>query len=141
MRSPSDDNKGSEVYSFGKQPQSGSKEQENSRDSNLIHSQKYQQAFLLDDGEISGDAGDFANQERKTGTLQLMCDQPSELHGRALIDLQPQSFCNAPLIVKVAIQDIQPYSVVVSWQSREHSGLQGYHIIYHPLDSNAGREV
>lgn len=39
-----------------------------------------------------------------------------------------------PLILKLAIQDIQPYSVLVSWQSREHTGLHGYHVIYHSLD-------
>jgi len=31
----------------------------------------------------------------------------------------------------MAIQDIQPYSVVVSWQSRDHLGLNGFEIVYH----------
>lgn len=48
--------------------------------------------------------------------------------------MEPQAFCDIPLILKLAIQDIQPYSVLVSWQSREHSGLHGYQIIYHSLD-------
>lgn len=48
--------------------------------------------------------------------------------------MEPQDFCDAPLIMKVAIQDIQPYSVLVSWQSREHSGLSGYQVIYQSLD-------
>jgi hypothetical protein len=34
----------------------------------------------------------------------------------------------------LAIQDIQPYSVLVSWQSRDHSGLSGYQVIYHSLE-------
>lgn len=48
--------------------------------------------------------------------------------------MEPQDFCDAPLIMKLAIQDIQPYSVLVSWQSREHSGLSGYQVIYHSLE-------
>jgi hypothetical protein len=48
--------------------------------------------------------------------------------------MEPQDFCDAPLIMKLAIQDIQPYSVLVSWQSREHSGLNGYQVIYHSLE-------
>jgi hypothetical protein len=48
--------------------------------------------------------------------------------------MEPQDFCDAPLIVKLAIQDIQPFSVLVSWQSREHSGLNGYQVIYHSLE-------
>lgn len=45
--------------------------------------------------------------------------------------MEPQQFCDAPLIPKMAIQDIQPYSVVVSWQSRDHLGLTGFEIVYH----------
>lgn len=47
--------------------------------------------------------------------------------------MEPQQFCDAPLIPKIAIQDIQPYSVIVSWQSREHLGLSGYEIVYHAI--------
>lgn len=47
--------------------------------------------------------------------------------------MEPQQFCDAPLIPKIAIQDIQPYSVIVSWQSREHLGLNGYEIVYHAI--------
>lgn len=43
-------------------------------------------------------------------------------------------FSHFQLIMKLAIQDIQPYSVLVSWQSREHSGLSGYQVIYHSLE-------
>ncbi|CAD7090064.1 unnamed protein product [Hermetia illucens] len=64
----------------------------------------------------------------------LRCEQPGELRGKVFSKMEPQQFCDAPLILKLAIQDIQPYSVVVSWQSREHSGLNGYEIVYHSLD-------
>lgn len=64
----------------------------------------------------------------------LRCEQPHELRGKIFTKMEPQQFCDAPLILKLAIQDIQPYSVLVSWQSREHSGLHGYQIVYHSLD-------
>ena len=64
----------------------------------------------------------------------LNCDQPVALRGKNFLKMEPQDFCDAPLIMKVAIQDIQPYSVLVSWQSREHSGLSGYQVIYHSLE-------
>lgn len=49
--------------------------------------------------------------------------------------MEPKEFCEAPIIAKLAIQDIQPYSVVVSWQGREHSGILGYQVVYHSLDT------
>jgi hypothetical protein len=66
----------------------------------------------------------------------LHCDQPVKLRGKNFLRMEPQDFCDSPLIMKLAIQDIQPYSVLVSWQSREHSGLSGYQVIYHSLDIN-----
>lgn len=64
----------------------------------------------------------------------LRCDQPAKLRGRILMEMEPHRFCDAPLILKVAIQDIQPYSVHVSWQTREHSGLHGYHVVYRSME-------
>lgn len=69
-----------------------------------------------------------------TGKSQLNCNQPETLKGKDFLKMEPQDFCDAPLIMKLAIQDIQPYSVLVSWQSREHSGLSGYQVIYHSLE-------
>lgn len=69
-----------------------------------------------------------------TGKSQLHCNQPETLKGKDFLKMEPQDFCDAPLIMKLAIQDIQPYSVLVSWQSREHSGLSGYQVIYHSLE-------
>uniref|UniRef100_A0A182FIM6 Uncharacterized protein n=2 Tax=Anopheles albimanus TaxID=7167 RepID=A0A182FIM6_ANOAL len=65
----------------------------------------------------------------------VRCEQPVEMQGKLLLQLEPQEFCDVPLIQKIAIQDIQPYSVLVSWQNREYSGLHGYHVIYHSLDT------
>ncbi|EFN64559.1 Insulin-like growth factor-binding protein complex acid labile chain [Camponotus floridanus] len=64
----------------------------------------------------------------------LRCEQPPELRGLVFLDLDPRAFCSAPLILKLAIQDIQPFSVLVSWQSRNHSSLRGYQVAYHALD-------
>lgn len=65
----------------------------------------------------------------------LRCEQPPELRGLVFLDLEPPAFCSAPLVLKLAIQDIQPFSVLVSWQSRNHSGLRGYQVAYHALDN------
>ncbi|XP_030381073.1 chaoptin [Scaptodrosophila lebanonensis] len=66
----------------------------------------------------------------------LRCEHPTELRGKVFGRMEPQQFCDAPLIPKMAIQDIQPYSVVVSWQSREHLGLNGFEIVYHATGDN-----
>lgn len=71
----------------------------------------------------------------------LRCEHPAELRGKVFAKMEPQQFCDAPLIPKIAIQDIQPYSVVVSWQSREHLGLNGYEIVYHAMDGIDADEV
>ena len=65
----------------------------------------------------------------------LRCDQPPELRGLVFLDLDPNAFCSSPLVLKLAIQDIQPFSVLVSWQSRNHSGLHGYQVAYHALEN------
>lgn len=65
----------------------------------------------------------------------LRCEQPPELRGLVFLDLDPHAFCSAPLVLKVIIQDIQPFSLLVSWQSRNHTGLHGYQVAYHPLDN------
>nr|XP_022907445.1 carboxypeptidase N subunit 2-like [Onthophagus taurus] len=64
----------------------------------------------------------------------LKCEHPPELRGRVFLNLKPEQFCDQPLIIKLAIQDIQPFSVLVSWQSRNHSGLHGYQVVYHSID-------
>lgn len=66
--------------------------------------------------------------------MQLRCEHPKDLQGKVFTEMEPHEFCDMPLILKLAIQDIQPYSVLVSWQSREFSGLHGYRITYESVD-------
>lgn len=72
---------------------------------------------------------------KRTNTLELRCEHPPELRGRIFLDLDPEQFCDQPLVIKLGIQDIQPFSVLVSWQSRNHSGLHGYQVLYYSLDT------
>lgn len=67
---------------------------------------------------------------------ELKCESPSEVRGFSFVELSPPEFCTIPLVPKLAIQDIQPFSIVVSWQSRNHSGFHGYDIIYTDLEAN-----
>lgn len=66
----------------------------------------------------------------------LKCEQPIALRGRIFTQLEPQDFCELPLIAKLAIQDVQPYSVMVSWQKRDHSGLNGFEVKYQQIDGD-----
>ncbi|XP_058978013.1 chaoptin [Musca domestica] len=76
---------------------------------------------------------EWLRDHRKWSSCNLRCEHPAELRGKIFAKMEPQQFCDAPLIPKIAIQDIQPYSVIVSWQSREHLGLNGYEIVYHAI--------
>ncbi|XP_062539989.1 protein artichoke [Armigeres subalbatus] len=78
---------------------------------------------------------EWLSDHRKWTSENVRCEQPAEVHGKNLLAMEPLEFCDVPMIMKIAIQDIQPYSVLVSWQSREHSGLHGYHVIFHSLDT------
>lgn len=89
-------------------------------------------------GGVDRDRSNGQNGLESVGDVEsglLRCDQPPELRGLVFLDLNPHTFCSTPLIIKLAIQDIQPYSVFVSWQSRNHSGLHGYQVAYHTLDN------
>lgn len=68
------------------------------------------------------------------GAGGLVCENPAELRGRKFVELEPPAFCAAPVVLKLAIQDIQPYSVLVSWKGRNHTGLHGYRVTYYPID-------
>lgn len=65
------------------------------------------------------------------GTSNLRCEHPEELHGYSFLELTSQKLCDVPLVIRIAIQDIQTYSVIVSWQSRNQSGLSGYQVAYY----------
>ena len=82
-------------------------------------------------GNGGGGGGELGIMDVDGGLLK--CEQPPELKGLVFLDLDPRAFCSTPLVQKLAIQDIQPFSVVVSWQSRNHSGLHGYQLLYHAL--------
>lgn len=62
----------------------------------------------------------------------IKCETPLSLRGRPFATVTPEEFC--PLITEVTIDDIQRYSVVVSWQHREHTGLSGFEIFYQAID-------
>jgi hypothetical protein len=74
------------------------------------------------------------HQKLVTSKGNLRCEYPPELRGFSFLDLQPPKFCTTPLVLKLAIQDIQTFSVVVSWQPRNHSGIHGYRVAYHSID-------
>lgn len=91
--------------------------------------------------ELLGDEGFPYGSDSEFYASHLQCDQPASLQGNILMDMEPHRFCDAPLILKVAIQDIQPYAVHVSWQTREHSGLHGYHVVYRSMEGDYSHEV
>lgn len=64
------------------------------------------------------------------GSKNLRCEHPEELHGYPFLELPLRKLCDIPVIIRIAIQDIQTYSVLVSWQSRNQSGLNGYQVAY-----------
>lgn len=76
-----------------------------------------------------------------TDTFELRCEHPAKLRGKLFLDLEPEQFCDQPIVVKLGIQDIQPFSVLVSWQSRNHSGLNGYQVVYYSTDRLDEMEV
>ncbi|CAK1546169.1 unnamed protein product [Leptosia nina] len=65
------------------------------------------------------------------GSSNLRCEHPEELHGYSFLELTSQKLCDVPVVIRIAIQDIQTYSVIVSWQSRNQSGLSGYQVAYY----------
>lgn len=65
------------------------------------------------------------------GSSNLRCEHPEELHGYSFIELPSHKLCDTPIVIRIAIQDIQTYSVIVSWQSRNQSGLIGYQVAYY----------
>lgn len=62
----------------------------------------------------------------------IKCETPLSLRGRPFATVTSEEFC--PLITDVTVDDIQRYSVVVSWQNREHTGLSGFEIFYQAID-------
>lgn len=91
----------------------------------------HQKLVGIDHRNGNNQLGSIPSMDSSPGSLR--CDQPPELRGLVFLDLDPRAFCSSPLVIKLAIQDIQPFSVLVSWQSRNHSGLHGYQVAYHTI--------
>ncbi|XP_050343816.1 leucine-rich repeat and fibronectin type-III domain-containing protein 5-like [Nymphalis io] len=64
------------------------------------------------------------------GNTKLRCEYPENLYGFRFLELPSQKLCDIPVVIRIAIQDIQTYSVLVSWHSRNQSGLNGYQVAY-----------
>lgn len=62
----------------------------------------------------------------------IKCDAPFTLRGRPFASVTPEEFC--PLITGVSVDEIKDYSIIVSWQNREHSELDGFEIFYQAID-------
>lgn len=62
----------------------------------------------------------------------IRCEYPVVLRGRPFNQVTQEEFC--PLITQVSVNEIQPYSAVVSWESRENTELSGFEIFYQALD-------
>ena len=64
----------------------------------------------------------------------LRCEQPLAFKGLVFLDLDPRTFCSAPQVLNLTIQDIQPFSVLINWQSDNHSGLHGYQVVFYVIE-------
>ncbi|XP_023246424.1 protein artichoke-like [Copidosoma floridanum] len=91
--------------------------------------------WLRDHQKLIGPGPRRGQIQGNTEASALRCEQPPELRGLVFLDLEPSAFCTAPLIAKLVVQDVQPFSVLVSWQSRNHSGLHGYQVAFYALDA------
>lgn len=69
------------------------------------------------------------------GSYNLRCEHPEDIHGYRFLELPHQKLCDVPIVIRIAIQDIQTYSVVVSWQSRNQTGLNGFQVAYFPEEN------
>lgn len=69
------------------------------------------------------------------GSRNLRCEHPEDLHGYSFIELPSHKLCDIPIVIRIAIQDIQTYSIIVSWQSRNQTGLNAYQVAYFSEDN------
>ncbi|KAK3849967.1 hypothetical protein Pcinc_043303 [Petrolisthes cinctipes] len=60
----------------------------------------------------------------------LTCDLPEPLHGQSFLLLSSSSFCPQPVILRLAIQDIQSQSLLVSWQATNSSAVYGFKVTH-----------
>ncbi|XP_071549840.1 uncharacterized protein [Panulirus ornatus] len=60
----------------------------------------------------------------------LACDMPKALNGQSFLLMSSSSFCPQPIILRVAIQDIQSQSFLVSWQATNSSAVYGFKVSF-----------
>lgn len=64
----------------------------------------------------------------------IRCEHPGNLKGRTFLELRPEQFCDQPLILHLSVEDVQAFSISVRWQTRNHSGLYAYQVVYRSVD-------
>ncbi|XP_071549839.1 uncharacterized protein [Panulirus ornatus] len=69
--------------------------------------------------------------------IDLICDQPKALNGQSFLLMSSSSFCPQPIILRVAIQDIQSQSFLVSWQATNSSAVYGFKVTYQSAEEEA----
>ncbi|KAG7154102.1 artichoke-like 4 [Homarus americanus] len=72
----------------------------------------------------------------------ITCDLPETLRGQSFLLMSSSTFCPQPVILRLAIQDIQSQSLLVSWQASNSSAVYGFKVTYQTPDGEAaGAEV
>ncbi|KAK3877252.1 hypothetical protein Pcinc_018050 [Petrolisthes cinctipes] len=69
----------------------------------------------------------------------LICDRPKTLSGLSFLLLSSSSFCPQPVILRLAIQDIQSQSLLVSWQATNSSAVYGFKVWFQVTVGEDGR--
>ncbi|CAG0896748.1 unnamed protein product [Cyprideis torosa] len=64
----------------------------------------------------------------------MTCSSPDDRRGSNFLDEALIRRCSQSLIHKLAIQDIQPNSLMVTWQSNNTVDVKGFKVVYHALD-------
>ncbi|XP_063844773.1 protein artichoke-like [Scylla paramamosain] len=75
--------------------------------------------------------------EQVTNPQDLTCHVPPALHERAFLLLPSSAFCPQPVVLRLAIQDIQSQSLLVSWQATNSSAVYGFKVTYRAADGSA----
>ncbi|KAK8736052.1 hypothetical protein OTU49_005205 [Cherax quadricarinatus] len=68
----------------------------------------------------------------------ITCDLPETLRGQSFLLMLSSSFCPQPVILRLAIQDIQSQSLLVSWQASNTTSVYGFKVTYQAIDIGEG---
>ncbi|ROT62626.1 Toll-like receptor 3 [Penaeus vannamei] len=60
----------------------------------------------------------------------VKCELPKALQGHSFLLLSSSAFCPQPLILRLAIQDIQSQSLLVSWQAANSTSIYGFKVSF-----------